>query len=41
LQAAGSSVKEKDETKREKKRTGRIKRNRGRHEGELGNIGRR
>jgi hypothetical protein len=41
LQAAGSSAKEKDETEREKKRIGRIKRNRERHEGELGNIGRR
>ena len=41
LQAAGSSANEKDETEREKKRTGRIKRNKGRHEGELGSIGRR
>jgi hypothetical protein len=41
LQAAGSCTKEKDGTEREKKRAGRIKRNRGRNEGELGNIGRR
>jgi hypothetical protein len=40
VQAVGSSAKEKDETEREKKRTGRVKRNGGRHEGELGSIGR-
>jgi len=33
--------KEKDETERERKRTGRIKRIRGREEGELGSTGRR